>query len=109
MSVIHCVSGLDYEVIEPGGGENPPGPEDVVEVRMSGEDRTLRVDEVSPGLAEALQLLTVGRKIRVWIPAELGEGEASTHEIELISLTRTREYPTLPIELTSPREPGRDG
>ena len=108
MSVIHCVSGLDYEVIERGPGDETPGPEDVVEVRMNGEQRTLRVDEVGPGLAEALQLMTVGGKVRAWIPPRLSAGEPSPVDLELLSFTRTRDYPALPVELTSPRDPEED-
>ena len=108
---VYCASGLVYEVLRRGDGQARPGPEDEVEVRMSGEkgtgeeSRTLRVDEVAPGLAEALQLMTVGGRIRAWIPAHLADGEPETREIELLALTRTRDYPTLPIELTSPRDP----
>ncbi|HWS90145.1 MAG TPA: FKBP-type peptidyl-prolyl cis-trans isomerase [Pyrinomonadaceae bacterium] len=123
---IHCVSGLIYKVLRPGGGEERPGPDDVVQVlyrprteaaRLSaatGDDespQTLVVSHLIPGLAEAVQLMTVGVKMRVWIPPSLSSGEAGgaegtlTYDIELLAFTRVKEPRAIPIELTSPRLP----
>jgi len=123
---IRCISGLMYQVLKPGTGNERPGPDDVVEVLYrarteaghlldtSGEDdtpKTLSVNEVVPGLAEALQLMTVGHKMRVWIPPNLSsdklrEANKGTliFDIALVCFTRMKEYPSLPIELTSPRK-----
>jgi FKBP-type peptidyl-prolyl cis-trans isomerase len=122
---IHCVSGLVYQVVRPGDGGEKPGPEDVVRVvydarteagepfdSAGGVDTpaTLSVADSPPGLAEAFQLMSVGERIRAWIPPRLQSAEAReadvgtlAYDLELVGFTRTREYPTLPIELTSPR------
>jgi FKBP-type peptidyl-prolyl cis-trans isomerase FklB len=123
---IRCISGLIYQVLKPGKGNERPGPDDLVQVvyrartetghlfDTSGDNDTpksLSVREVIPGLAEALQLMTVGQKMRVWIPPNLQsdnlrEAKNGTliYDIELVGFTRMREYPQIPIELTSPRK-----
>jgi len=126
LDAIHCISGLIYQVLRPGVGNENPGPDDVAQVvyraltetgdlfDTSGADdipKTLSIREVIPGLAEALQLMTVGQKMRVWIPPNLSfdklrEAKKGTliFDIELVGFTRMKEYPSLPIELTSPRK-----
>jgi FKBP-type peptidyl-prolyl cis-trans isomerase len=113
-------------VLSPGTGNERPGPDDVVQVvyrartetghlfDSSGDNdtpKTLSVGGVIPGLAEPLQLMTVGQKMRVWIPPnlpsdKLREAKKGTlmFDIELVGFTRVKEYPSLPIELTSPRK-----
>lgn len=81
-------SGLQYEVIEEGDGA-VPGPADVVEVHYSGtlvdgtefdssyqrgEPVQFGVGQVIPGWTEALQLMSVGSKWKLFIPSELGYG-----------------------------------
>ena len=121
---IRCISGLIYLVLRPGTGKERPGPDDMVQVvyrswtetghllDSSGDNnalKTLYVNGVPPGLAEALQLMTVGQKMRLWIPPDLSfdmrEEEKGTliFDIELVGFTRMKEYPSLPIELISPR------
>src|SRR5688500_4747545 len=83
---IRCISGLIYQVLRPGAGNERPGPDDVVQVvykartetghlfDTSGDNDTpkiLSMRGVIPGLAEALQLMTVGQHMRVWIPPNL--------------------------------------
>jgi len=123
---IRCISGLIYQVLRPGTGNERPGPEDVVQVvyrartetghlfDTSGDNdtpKTLSMGGVIPGLAEALQLMTMGQKMRVWIPPNLSsdklrEAKKVTliFDIALVGFTRMKEYPALPIELTSPRK-----
>jgi len=123
---IPCIFGVIYQVLRPGVGNEIPGPDDVVQVlykawteaghlfETSGEKgipRTFSVRETVSGLAEALQLMTSGQKMRVWIPSnlsskELQEAKKGTliFDIELVSFTRIKERPSLPIELTSPRK-----
>jgi FKBP-type peptidyl-prolyl cis-trans isomerase len=123
---IRCISGLIYQVLRPGTGNERPGPDDVVQVvyraqtetgqpfETSGDNdtpKTLSMREVMPGLAEALQLMTVGQKMRVWIPPKLASDnlrEAQTgtliYDLALVDFTRMKEYPVLPIELTSPQK-----
>jgi len=126
LDAIHCISGLIYQVLRPGVGNESPGPDDVAQVvyraltetgdlfDTSGDNdipKTLSMREVIPGLAEALQLMTVGQRMRVWIPPNLSfdklrEAKKRTliFDIELVGFTRMKEYPSLPIELTSPRK-----
>ena len=83
-------SGLQYEVLVAGEGAKPK-PEDTVKVDYvgtlidgtefdssiaRGEPVTFPVGQVIPGWTEALQLMPVGSKYRVTIPANLAYGEA---------------------------------
>ena len=83
-------SGLQYEVLVAGDGEKPTA-EDTVKVDYvgtlidgtefdssikRGEPVTFPVGQVIPGWTEALQLMPVGSKYRVTIPANLAYGEA---------------------------------
>jgi FKBP-type peptidyl-prolyl cis-trans isomerase FklB len=86
--VVTLPSGLQYEVITKGSGKHP-GPEDTVTVRYrgtlidgsefdsslgSGNPATFRADHVIPGWKEALPLMTVGAKWRLFVPPALGYG-----------------------------------
>jgi FKBP-type peptidyl-prolyl cis-trans isomerase len=123
---IHCISGLIFQVLRPGTSDERPGPDDVVQVLYqartdtghlldcpdeNGTPRTFPVREAIPGLAEAFQLMTVGQKMRVWIPAHLASDKSReakertlTFDLEMVSFTRVKEPPSLPRELTSPRK-----
>ena len=125
-AAIRCISGLIYQVLTPGTGNERPGPDDMVQVvytartetghlfETSGDNdtpKTLSMRELIPGLAEALQLMTVGQRMRVWIPPTLSSDklrEAKTgtliFDMTVVGFTRMKEYPSLPIELTSPRK-----
>ncbi len=81
-------SGLQYEVITAGDGAKPTD-KDFVTVHYTGklidgsvfdsseergEPATFGVTQVIPGWVEALQLMTVGSKWRLYIPSELAYG-----------------------------------
>jgi FKBP-type peptidyl-prolyl cis-trans isomerase len=81
-------SGLQYEVITEGQGEKP-GATDNVTVHYHGtlidgvvfdssidrgQPTTFGVHQVIPGWTEALQLMSVGSKYRLYIPQELAYG-----------------------------------
>lgn len=83
-------SGLRSKILKPGRGERRPAPSDSVVVHYSGwtldgklfdssvargEPAVFGVTDVIPGWTEALQLMRVGEKRRVWIPADLAYGE----------------------------------
>jgi FKBP-type peptidyl-prolyl cis-trans isomerase FklB len=83
-------SGLQYEVLQQGSGPNPK-PTDKVTVNYKGTlldgkvfdssyDRgqpvTFGVNQVIPGWVEALQLMNVGSKYKLTIPANLAYGES---------------------------------
>ncbi len=103
-------SGLQYRVIEPGAGELPTETDTVVvhyrgrlldgtEFDSSygrGEPTELGLGQVIPGWQQILQLMPVGSKWEVWIPAPLaygtqgaasiGPNETLHFEIELIEI-----------------------
>ncbi len=105
-------SGLQYEVITMGTGQKP-GPLDVVRAHYTGmfldntkfessldknEPVEFAVNGVIPGWQEGLQLMPVGSKFKLYIPYELGYGEAGSgpippystliFEIELLDIVK---------------------
>lgn len=85
-------SGLQYQVVTQGTGPKPKAGE-VVRVHYKGAlldgkvfdssyDRgqpvVFPLDQVVPGWQEGLQLMPVGSKYKLWIPASLGYGEKGT-------------------------------
>lgn len=87
-SVVTTASGLQYEVLREGTGAKPT-PDQSVEVHYHGtlidgtvfdssvargETISFPVTGVIPGWVEALQLMSVGSKWKLFIPAELGYG-----------------------------------
>lgn len=87
--IIRTDSGLQYEVLEEGEGDNP-GPKSVVEVHYEGrledgtlfdssyvreESATFPLNAVIKGWTEGLQLMKPGAKYRFTIPSELAYGE----------------------------------
>ena len=108
--VVTTESGLQVEIIEQGEGETP-GPDDTVELHykgtlLSGEtfDSSYQrgrpakfpVSGVVPGFAEGLQLLPVGTKAKLFIPAGLAYGDSAqspggpgnmlTFEVEILGI-----------------------
>ncbi len=86
-------SGLQYEVLEKGQGDDRPGPGDRVRVhyegslldgevfdssRERGEPAEFTLDQVVPGWQEGVQLMARGSRYRLWIPSALGYGEEGT-------------------------------
>jgi peptidylprolyl isomerase len=79
-------SGLATKVLQPGTGRVHPAPDDAVTVNYTGwttngkmfdssvsrgQPATFAVNRVIAGFGEALQLMVVGEKRRVWIPENL--------------------------------------
>jgi FKBP-type peptidyl-prolyl cis-trans isomerase len=87
--IVTLPSGLQYKVIKPGVGRKPK-PTDRVSVHyratlingtefsnsyLRGQPEILTVNEVIPGLAEALTLMQEGAKWLLYIPPNLGYGD----------------------------------
>ncbi|MEH6593878.1 MAG: FKBP-type peptidyl-prolyl cis-trans isomerase, partial [Halioglobus sp.] len=109
--VVVTESGLQYQVLEAGDGAMP-GAEDTVEVHYRGtlidgtefdssytrgETVSFGVGQVIPGWTEALQLMPVGSKYKLFIPSDLaygaggagaviGPNAALIFEVELVSI-----------------------
>lgn len=109
--VVTTESGLQYQVIEAGSGPKP-GPTDQVTVHYKGtlldgtvfdssydrnQPASFPVNGVIPGWGEAVQLMPVGSKWKLWIPPTLAYGERGAgnqigpnallvFEVELLSI-----------------------
>ncbi|MCK9409960.1 MAG: FKBP-type peptidyl-prolyl cis-trans isomerase [Bacteroidetes bacterium] len=110
--VVTTASGLQYKVIKAGSGKKPKASNEVkVHYRGTlvngtefdnsfkrGEAVTFPVGGVIPGWTEALQLMPVGSKWEVYIPAQLGYGNNATgpippgstliFEVELLAIVK---------------------
>ena len=111
-------SGLAYKVLTPGTGKDHPTQTDRVSVHYSGWTKdgkmfdssiprgaptTFGVGEVIPGWTEALKLMTVGEKVRVWIPGKLAYGDHPqmggapsgdlTFDVELLDIVKPPAVP----------------
>jgi len=112
-NIVTTESGLQYEVLTEGDGDNPAAT-DIVTVHYKGTlingetfdssyDRgqpiQFPLDRVIPGWTEGVQLMKKGAKHRLFIPASLGYGEmgsgekigpneALIFEVELIDVTK---------------------
>lgn len=109
--VFTTVSGLQYEVLAQGSGASPKATDEVTvhyhgtltDGRVfdssveRGQPATFPVNGVIPGWIEALQLMNVGSKYKLFIPSDLAYGERGAgqmigpnstliFEVELISI-----------------------
>jgi len=96
-------SGLQYKVLKPGQGVSP-GPTDTVTVHYRGrtidgtefdssykrgEPTEFQVNGVIKGFSEALQLMNVGAKWEIYLPAELAYGRSVLiFELELLGIKK---------------------
>lgn len=87
--VIETETGLQYKILKAGEGKKPRA-DDAVEVHYRGqlidgtefdssykrgESIVLSLANVIPGWQEALTLMSVGSKMQIYVPSELGYGE----------------------------------
>ena len=101
-------SGLAYRVLKPGHGKKHPKPSDVVEVHYSGwttdgamfdssvqrgQPARFPLNGVIPGWTEGLQRMTLGEKMRLWIPKHLAYNDQAgrpqgmlVFDVELIAI-----------------------
>lgn len=117
-------SGLKVKVLKAGTGKDHPKDGDRVSVHYSGWTKdgkmfdssvargaptTFGVNEVIPGWTEALKLMVVGEKARLWIPAKLAYGETPqmrgaptgdlTFDVELLDIVKP---PATPEDVKAP-------
>lgn len=114
--IVVTESGLQYQVVEAGDGAKP-GPQDTVEVHYRGtlidgtefdssysrgETVSFAVGQVIPGWTEALQLMSVGSKWKLFIPSDIaygaggagaliGPNSALVFDVELVSIADAQE------------------
>jgi peptidylprolyl isomerase len=110
-------SGLVSKVLKAGTGKERPADVDRVKVHYTGwtkdgkmfdssvqrgEPTTFGVTQVIPGWTEALKLMSVGEKRRLWIPAKLAYGEKAppgapagdlTFDVELLEILAAPKTP----------------
>lgn len=103
---ISTESKLAYKVLSPGDGKTQPGPADEVKMHYTGwnadgsvifsttkigRPATATVQRLFPGLAEGLQQITTGAKVRLWIPqalADKGSAGPVVYDVQLLSVVR---------------------
>jgi peptidylprolyl isomerase len=121
-------SGLATKVLQPGSGKEKPTRADTVQVHYTGwttdgrmfdssvkrgSPATFPVGGVIRGWTEALQLMVVGEKRRLWIPANLAYGETPGNgrpggmlvfDVELLGVQaapKPPEPPTVPADVAA--------
>jgi FKBP-type peptidyl-prolyl cis-trans isomerase len=119
-------SGLATKVLTKGKGKDHPKDEDTVKVHYTGwtsdgkmfdssvargEPTTFGVGQVIAGWTEALKLMVVGEKRRLWIPAKIAYGETArpgypagqlTFEVELLEIIPPPKPPEVPKDVAAP-------
>jgi len=118
-------SGLATKVLTPGKGKDHPKDEDSVKVHYTGwtsdgkmfdssvvrgEPTSFGVTQVIAGWTEALKLMVVGEKRRMWIPAKIAYGETArpgypagqlTFDVELLEITSPPKPPETPKDVAA--------
>ena len=112
-------SGLAFKVLVAGSGSERPLRNDTVAVHYTGwktngdmfyttksrRPKLMALNNTAPGWTEALTLMTVDEKRRLWIPADIGfkdpgpGAEMLVFEVELVEILRA---PDVPEQLTPP-------
>ena len=116
-------SGLASKILTPGTGKDHPGPTDKVKVHYTGwttdgkmfdssvqrgQPASFGVNGVIAGWTEGLQLMVVGEKRRLWIPANLAYGSRPrpgapsgdlVFDVELLDITPAPKPPTVPEDV----------
>jgi len=95
--VVETASGLQYEILQKGDGNDHPSASSMVNVHYHGmlldgtvfdssvdrgEPISFPLNQVISGWTEGVQLMVVGDKFRFFIPAELAYGNRATGKIK---------------------------
>jgi len=116
--VTTTASGLQYRVLEQGGGKNPRKEDKVLvhyngklldgtvfdSSRKTGQPVSLQVDQVIKGWTEALQLMKRGDHWQIFIPPELAYGEAGAGAVIPPNSTLIFDVELISIEEAKPAE-----
>lgn len=130
--VVTLPSGLQYKILKEGTGPKPTANDTVVcnyrgtlldntEFDSSykrGQPITLNVSQVIKGWTEALQLMPVGSKWQLFIPADLAYGDRGQgpiapdstliFEVELLSIqAKSEQQPAQPAQPSQPAKPSQ--
>jgi peptidylprolyl isomerase len=116
-------SGLITRVLEPGAGSEHPRRYDQVRVQYVGWKRDgvmfdaraaqVRVVDLIPGWAEAVELMVPGEKRRLWIPKNLAYGDAAPPKLPAgdltfdVTLLEVLPRPQPPMDLHAPPKTAR--
>lgn len=112
-------SGLSYRILHKGTGSDSPGARDEVAIRYVGWTRDgemftrsreaparYTLEQVIPGFREALELMSVGDKLRMWVPEKLayqgrkGEPRGTlVYDLELVEIEHHQDPPQPPAAL----------
>jgi peptidylprolyl isomerase len=119
-------SGLASKVIKPGTGKDHPAAEDLVKVHYTGwtkagkmfdssevrkEPASFRLNQVIKGWTEGVQLMVVGERRRLWIPAALAYGDRPrmgapagdlVFDVELLDIKPAPKPPPVPEDVKAP-------
>jgi peptidylprolyl isomerase len=117
-------SGLAYKQLQAGTGKDRPNPWDSVRVHYTGwttdgkmfdssvqrgEPVSFPLDKVIPGWTEGVGLMTVGEKVRLWIPEALAyKGRPGApqgmlvFEVELLEITPGKKPLPAPSDVAAP-------
>ncbi|MBU2879968.1 MULTISPECIES: FKBP-type peptidyl-prolyl cis-trans isomerase [Aliiglaciecola] len=94
--VVETASGLQYQILQKGNGDEHPKANSTVKVHYHGmlidgsvfdssvdrgEPISFPLNQVIPGWTEGVQLMVVGDKFKFFIPADLAYGDRATGKI----------------------------
>lgn len=123
---VRSASGLASKVLKPGTGTEKPRQQDTVRVHYTGWTKdgrmfdssmtrgqpvTFPLGRVVKGWTEGLQLMVVGEKRRLWIPADLAYGANPrpgapagdlVFDVELLEVVKAPEPPPVPEDVAKP-------